>query len=208
MENKGYCVNKNLLLIHGAWSTKHTFNYIIKKVLDDCKVGHVSCFEYDCQKENITSIVHRAEKRLKTMSKNGLETVIVGHSLGGLISLKLSQHDEVSKTITLSSPLSGLKFNRVLHAYLLYYAPVLKDLLPDSKFIKEMQKADYSKKPIDIVVSLKGFNPLIFEPSDGVVTVESQLKWTPETATVIPMDINHTEILLYTPAISLIEKSL
>jgi esterase/lipase len=201
-------MNKNLFLIHGAWCTKNSYNYIIKKILDDHFVGNIHCFEYDCNIENLSSITKRAKKQLEEISKNGLKTVVVGHSMGGLIALRLSQKKEVYKTITLASPLSGLKFNRIIHAVLLYHAPALKDLIPDSKFLKCVHEQSYSKNPIEIYITTNGFNPMIFEPSDGVIPLESQTKWYPENSKVVEIQSNHSEILQSTKVIMAIENAL
>lgn len=201
-------MNKNLFLIHGAWCSKQGFNYIIKKVLDDVNVGNIHCFEYDCNSEDTLTITRRAKRQLDNVSSNGLKTVVVGHSLGGLFALKLSQRSEVHKTITLASPLAGLKFNRFLHAVLLYHAPILKDLIPDSRFIRSIHEKNYSKNPIEIYIATQGFNPMIFEESDGVVPVESQIKWKPENSKVVKVKTNHSEILQSAKTLMAIERSL
>ena len=201
-------MNKNLFLIHGAWCTKNSYNYVIKKILDDNYIGNIHCFEYDCNIEGLFPITKRAKKQLEEISKNGLPTVVVGHSMGGLIALKLSQKKEVSKTLTLASPLSGLKFNRILHAFLLYHAPALKDLIPDSKFINSIHTQSYDKNPVEIYISTEGFNPMIFEPSDGVVPLDAQTKWKPEQAKVFKIKSNHSEILQSTKVIMAIENAI
>jgi esterase/lipase len=200
--------NKNLFLIHGAWCTRHAFNYITKKVLDDTTVGHIHCFEYDCQKENMRDIVTRAKDRLTKISDNGLKTVVVGHSMGGLIALKLSQREYVYHTVTMASPLSGLKLNRILHSVLLWQAPILRDIMPDSSFIQKLQRKSFNRNPVTVMIANRGFNPMITEPSDGVVPIDSQRRWVPETATVQYVESNHTEILQSPEAIYTIENLL
>ena len=201
-------MNKNLLLIHGAWCTKNSFNYITKKILDDHVVGNISYFEYDCNVENISSIIRRAKKHLDNLNSNGLKTIIVGHSMGGLIALRLSQRNGVHKTMTLASPIAGLKFSRILHAFLLYNSPILKDLIPDSNFIKSIHEQNYSKNPVEIYISTSGYNPMIFEDSDGVIPIETQTSWKPDNAKIVKVKTNHSEILQSTKVILAIEKSL
>lgn len=201
-------MNKNLFLIHGAWCSKQGFNYITKKILDDTNVGYIHCFEYDCQKESMADIVRRAKLQLLEVSKNGLKTVIVGHSMGGLVALKLSQRSTVSRTITLASPLSGLKVNRWLHAFLLWHAPILRDIVPNADFIRNLHKKPFDKNPIDIIIANQGFNPMIYEPSDGVITIDTQMKWTPDGANVYTVQANHSEILQAPETILMIERAL
>jgi hypothetical protein len=201
--------NKNLFLIHGAWCSKNSFNYIVKKVLDDTKVGKIHCFEYDCQTESVDSILGRAKTLLRSMSKNGLKTVVAGHSLGGLFALKLSQNECVHKTITLASPLSGLEsLNLFVHYYMLYRTPIFKHLTPTSKFITSLHLKDYSRNPIECLVACSGYNPMIPVPSDGVVPVASQTNWTPKGATVKLVKKCHSEILQSPEAILTIENAL
>lgn len=201
-------MNKNLFLIHGAWASEKAFSYIVSKVLSDCGVVNVHSFRYDCQKEHMEQIIERSNKELDLMQSNGLETVIVGHSLGGLIALDLSQNDGVSKSITLASPLSGINFPRVMQFYLSYHAPVIKQISPTSKFIRNIHNKKYGKNPIDVIVSTEGFNPLIYEDSDGVVTVDSQTTWTPDPSTMILSSTNHHEILQSAEVVNHIEKAL
>lgn len=201
-------MNKNLVLIHGAWCSKQGFNYITKKVLDDTNVGNIHCFEYDCQKETMAQIVHRAKLQLYEVSKNGLKTVVVGHSMGGLIALKLSQRSIVSRAITLAAPLSGLKVNRWLHTFLLWHAPILRDIVPDSTFIRNLHKKPFDKTPIDVLVANEGFNPMIYEPSDGVVTIDTQMRWVPPGATLYTVKANHSEILQAPETILRVERAL
>ena len=202
-------MNKNLFLIHGAWCSKHSFNFIVKKVLDDSPVGRIKCFEYDCQKESVESIVNRSRHEVCELSKNGLKTVIVGHSLGGLFALKLSQRPYIQHTITLASPLAGLEsLNPFVHYYMMYAAPIFKHLTPSSKFIKALHKKDYTRNSVECLVACSGYNPMIPVESDGVVPLKSQLTWTPTGAKVTMVEKNHSEILQSPEAILAIERAL
>jgi len=154
-------------------------------------------------------VVERAQTELaKITEKNGLDTVIVGHSLGGLISLRLSQQSNIKKTITLSAPLSGLKYNIWLASLLSWHAPTLKDISPHSNFISALHKEDYSRNPIEILVTTNGYNPMITEENDGVITVDAQTRWQPTGAKIVNCPINHNEILQSAEALLAIERAL
>jgi len=198
----------NLLLIHGAWSTKSSFNYIIKKILDDTPVGEIKCLEYDSYSERVPDISERAKTTIKKLhNRNGLDVVVVGHSLGGIIACDISHEKNVSRTITLSAPLSGVQLARLFQMYLLFRAPILKDVIPEAKYIVDLKKRRYYNA-MDVLVSCIGFNPAIYEPSDGVVPISSQTNWTPESSKITYVEANHHEILQSAEAILTIEKAL
>jgi pimeloyl-ACP methyl ester carboxylesterase len=200
--------NKNLLLIHGAWCSGKSFNYVVKKILDDSKVGKIVKFEYDCQMEKLGAIRYRLEKTLEDLADNELKTVVVGHSLGGLLALSVSQYHEVAKTITLAAPLSGLRYNPLLYHYLSYHSPIVKHLAPKSSFLEEVQTSSYGTNPIDVLAAVNGYNPMIYEPNDGVISIETQTKWTPYPSKLYRVDANHNEILMAADTIIAIERAL
>lgn len=199
--------NKNLFLIHGAWSTKSSFNYLLKYLLDNHNIAKIKCFEYDSFDERIPKIVNRAKEELSVLNENGHDTIVIGHSLGGLIALALAEEKGVVRTITLASPLNGIRLNRLFQAYLLYRAPILHDATPESSYLDRIHRIDYNN-PIDVLVSCKGFNPAIYEPSDGVVTVASQVEWIPKTGKLIKVDANHHEILQTAEFLLTVERAL
>jgi pimeloyl-ACP methyl ester carboxylesterase len=200
--------NKNLFLIHGAWASRQAFNYLIKKTLDEGNVGRIHCFEYDCQLESIEEISIRAHKELNGTLENGLSTVVLGHSLGGLIALSLSQKVGVSKAITVASPLAGLKLPKMIQYFVSYHTPILKSLVPTSPFMKFIHQKDYSYVPIDCIIASQGYNPMIYERNDGVITYESQTKWHPKGANVVYSYTNHHEILQSAEILRSVEKEL
>lgn len=186
-------MKKNILFIHGAWCSKKSFSYLANE-LDRYSVD-IGYVEYDCQKMPMDEIIHRAHDQLEYLASNHIPTVVVGHSMGGLIALKLSQHDAVQSTVTLAAPLSGIRFNYVMNAFLTYYAPILREMSPESTLIQSLHLAPYDKNPIDVLVADEGFSPFLVEPNDGVITKHSQKNWIPEGASLTLIDANHNEIL-------------
>lgn len=200
--------NKNLFLIHGAWSTRKSFNYLVKKTLDDYNIGKIHCFEYDCQKEPIQNILLRAKSELIQTQSNGLRTIVLGHSLGGLFALKLSRKKGIYKTITVASPLSGLRLPGLVQYFVSFHTPIMKHIHPGSKFMRSIHDKDYSACIIDIIVAANGYNPMIYEKNDGVITISSQTEWIPRNASVTFSDNNHHEILQSAELIRAVEKAL
>lgn len=188
----------NLLVIHGAWATPRSFRFIKQNVNYD-KIRKVIEFSYDCNVERIDKIVRRVEKILYEEEQ---ETIVVGHSLGGLIALATHDIPQCAKIITLSTPTSGIGIPYLLE---IIRVPIIMSVAPHSKFIKALHKALYTKDIVSFI-SMTGFNPLIFDQSDGVVSVHSQGDWMPASARPIPLDCNHFEILQHEDVVSAIDR--
>lgn len=187
-------MKKNLFLIHGAWCTKKSFNYLIDSLhtsKSSKNINDVVCFEYDNSKRSIREIIDSANKQLTKLEK---DTIIIGHSLGGLVALALEDNDSVSDVITVASPTNGLRVGVLLEFYLQYREPAIHDIMHHSGFIEFLHKKDYDK-PIYSLIANSGFNPFILEKSDGIIPVSAQKKWIPDNASLIEIDCNHTEIL-------------
>ena len=196
---------RNVMLIHGAWSTSQSFNHI-SRMIDmylESYVRYTILFDYNPFVDNMDKIVDKARKKLDDEA----ETLVIGHSLGGLIALAISDHEKCYRTITLASPLSGIKINRLFQPFIYARAPVLGEIAPCSSFIRNIQKKQYDKR-IDCMITTRGYNPLIFEKSDGVITVATQEKWMPQSAVATYEECNHYEILQSDQAFSIIKKAL
>lgn len=204
---------KNLIFIHGAWSTPASFNYILKNIsqtetkLNVANVVHIS---YDCNssQEKIIDVINRTSNIIEKISnENNCESVIIGHSLGGIIALGSSSAKSVSRVITLASPINGLRSNKMVDAFLTYRVPFLKDVMANSYFMELIHNKNYYC-PVDVMVARKGFNPAIYEPSDGVVPISTQTKWIPNTGQLYMIDANHHEILQATPVLFNIDRAI
>jgi pimeloyl-ACP methyl ester carboxylesterase len=181
---------RNVFVIPGAWSSRRGFKYIEQNI-NYRNIDEFIMFKYDCDKESLTSIVNRAKRQLSELQK---ETIVLGHSLGGLIALAL--HDEINcyKLITLAAPLSGLEVPSLLEKIFALRAPILLAIGNDAPFIKNLHKQVY-KKNIHSFITTSGYNPLIFDKSDGIVTIRSQENWLPASAISTYVKCNHFEIL-------------
>lgn len=181
---------KNIFFIHGAWASKNSFNYI-QHSLNHNKLKYSINFEYNSHKENISEIINRAREEL---SKEEEKCIIVGHSLGGLIALALHDEKNCDKIITIASPLSGIRIEPLFSAFIYGRAPILSELKPKSTLIDFLKNQRYTKA-IHCLIACKGFNPLILEPSDGIITLASQEDWIPDNALITHVDASHYDIL-------------
>lgn len=184
---------KNLIFIHGAWSTFTSFTHIISELN---RYGHksnclIQSISYDAHKTKLAEVV---EHTRVIIQKSHYNVILIGHSLGGLVALAASNEDKCEGVVTLAAPLSGISIPILYRGFLYDRAPILREVAPDSSFIRDLHEKSYSI-PIDVLITTKGFNPAITQPSDGIVTIESQKRWIPSTAAYRSIDCNHYEIL-------------
>lgn len=179
----------NIVSIHGAWSSPVSFNYIQAKIK-----ANWQNISYDHSNETIQNILNRSEKEINQPS------VVIGHSLGGIVAMNLHDHPMVEKIITLASPLSGLELNLVQ----LYFSRsgLIKQITNDSTHIRQMKSKTYTK-PVMHLIANRGFNPFIYEENDGVLPLKIQTGWT--AGKVYEIDANHYEILQSSETINLIK---
>jgi pimeloyl-ACP methyl ester carboxylesterase len=170
---------KNIFAIHGAWSSSISFTYLKSRIK-----GNWHMFSYDHSKENMEEIIQRANVELADSS------IIIGHSLGGIVGLHIESNPLVRGVITLASPLAGLELN-LIQSYM-SRSSLIGQVANDSKTIKTMKSRDYTK-PILHLVANRGYNPFIFEKSDGVLPYKVQTGW--HCGEIKEIDANHYEIL-------------
>lgn len=194
----------NIMFIHGAWSSRHSFNYMSKMVDKylSSYVKHVIFFEHNPIKEDLDHILRRAYKEL---DKEDIPTLVVGHSLGGLIALHITDHLNCFHTVTMSAPFSGVKIEKIFQPFVYSRAPILAEIAPDSEFIKNLHKKKYDKS-VNCIITTQGYNPVMLEKTDGVVTIYSQERWVPEPAILTYISNNHHEILQSEQAFNIIKK--
>lgn len=166
--------------IHGAFSSPTAFNYVIDKS------KHIwQSVDYSDKTTGIDEIVEKLYENITT------DTILVGHSLGGVIGALLLAHEKIHGLITIGSPLGGIRLN---HMFSMYMAKsFVSELKPRGKIIQSTQISLHNtEKDVYHVITTRGFNPFIFSESDGVVEVSSQLT---TTHCKIHMNYGHNEIM-------------
>jgi pimeloyl-ACP methyl ester carboxylesterase len=192
-------MDKHLVFIHGLNATSNSFNYLTAKL--NLPSERVTCINYTSQQELLLSL-HQVDELLPSSG----ELVLIGHSLGGIISTLLAHKypERVKQVITIASPFGGSKA-AIFMQWIPGTSPVLQDITPYSRLIKLSQS-----KPAALVHSIITQGASIIgssEPSDGVITVASQLM-TPAGKHTAKIRSNHFEVLMMPRTAKLIQKIL
>jgi pimeloyl-ACP methyl ester carboxylesterase len=170
-----------ILAIHGAWSSSISFNYLKSKT----KAKNWHCIDYYHEIDNWDSILSR------TIGAVREPYIAIGHSLGGMIALHMSQDTNCKGIVTMASPLTGLDLN-LIQMYL-SRASLVGAIAKNSKNIREIQELRYDHVPVLHLIANRGYNPFIYENNDGVLPVKVQTGWT--CGNIEEISANHYEIL-------------
>jgi pimeloyl-ACP methyl ester carboxylesterase len=178
--------------IHGAWSGPVSFNYLRGAVK-----SRWHTLTYDPLSEDMDTIVDRLASDIRAPS------LLVGHSLGGVIALRLHDHPMVKGIVTVASPLAGLRLNLIQK--IMSLSGILAEIATDSRCIRSMHAETYTK-PVQHLIATVGFNPFIYEPNDGVLPLKSQTGWT--CGPTVDIATNHYEIMLHEHTAAALSKTL
>ena len=185
-------MSKNIIAIHGAFSTPTIYNYL-KRELSEFDWNFV---DYS----NITSNINKLITQILNDYENTKKRYhVVGHSMGGLMALGLAGTPWVASITTIATPLDGLEIN-LLQNYL-SRSSFLGEISTYSDFLKNIHEKKYTM-PIQHIISTHGFNPYIWEPNDGVVTLRSQRGW--KSGVTHDVSANHTEIMMTPETVKLL----
>lgn len=212
---------RHVVLIHGAWSTSTGFNYIKEHLEANKWVSGITTVNYDARYSTMNEIIANVEEILDSLDT---PTVIVGHSLGGVIALAVANHTKVVGVLTLAAPVGGIEINKWFRRMFDFFAatrsPILADICSDSDFMTwlyhELEMINFevnhgrSDKKLDLtmLIATQGYNPSIMEPSDGVLTILCQEDNIPQWAETIRVPVNHSEILQSPVSLQALEKLL
>jgi len=171
----------DIVAIHGAWSGPVSFNYLRSAV-----PASWHALSYDPMSENMDVIIDRLASSIDR------PCLLIGHSLGGIIALRLHDHPMVQAIVTIASPLAGLRLNLIQKV--LSLSGILAEIATDSRCIRNLHAGTYTK-PVQHLVATVGFNPFIYEPNDGVLPLRSQTGW--HCGPIVDIATNHYEIMLH-----------
>lgn len=186
---------KTVAYLHGLNQTSRCFGYLMQNLPDQKRI----VIDYDSHQPLDRSIA----QVLKQLPKTG-ELSLVGHSLGGLISVLIAHERELNELVVVSAPIAGSRAARI--AKWVPGAPkILGDITPTSPLIVQATTTKISVPTISIC-SITGHLAAEKEPNDGVVTIASQ-KALP-FGKKHDVKANHFEILMHDRTVELIRKHL
>jgi pimeloyl-ACP methyl ester carboxylesterase len=148
--------------LHGANQTSLSFNYLRER----CNFDKEYLIDY--------SSMHRFYQNLDSMIEQLKDlgpVFVVGHSLGGLYALHLTQHVDVVGGVSISTPFRGSS-TADWAKYMVPSYPLFKDI--GRRALPVQDSFDiFLDKPWLQIVSTTGSVPYHNGPNDGVVTVAS-----------------------------------
>lgn len=172
----------HVVYLHGLGQTHRSFNYLLTFLPEH---NH-KLIDYDSQQPLEDSI----EQVRKHLPKG--ELILVGHSLGGVISVILAaDNEQIKRLVTISSPIAGSKMANALR-WLPGSMPIISDIVPRGKYIIRAGNLMLSIPTLSII-STGGHLPASVEPNDGVVSIESQRGL--QFGKKVEVNTNHFEIL-------------
>jgi pimeloyl-ACP methyl ester carboxylesterase len=148
--------------IHGANQTSLSFNYLRAKTNFER--------EYLIDYSSMNRFYYNLDKMIVELKDIG-PVFVVGHSLGGLYALHLTQHVEVVGGVSISTPFRGSSTADWAKYMVPSYA-LFKDVGRRAPAVQDSFKI-YLDIPWTQIVSTTGSVPYHNGPNDGVVTIAS-----------------------------------
>lgn len=163
-----------ILFIHGANSTRRTFNYLRQGLVQH----EAEFFEYNTHVPCSANI-----KFAQAMVDQTNPDVIIGHSLGGIIATYLTTE---AKKITIATPFGG----SALANWFPMYSQLMRDVATTSPLIRGLRDKTVDGARFLSVVA----NGLDGNGFDGVISTRSQMALTGPQYLVV--DLNHFEVMV------------
>lgn len=184
----------NIVTIHGAFSSKNAFNYIMSKFP-----------EYDWHETDYSGKISGIHDVIKSVEDQIVKpSLLIGHSMGGIIASNLLTNENVTGIITIATPLNGLNYPYVL-PWLYTKKSFINEIGPSSPTIINTKKnIESTTKPVYNIITGRGFNPFITEDNDGVITVNSQI--TKAFTYKLASPATHTEVLLHEDTVTTLKR--
>jgi len=186
--------------IHGAGATARSFTWLeenLQRHLDSRSIGHLS----HALDEPLDDIIARFRAYLD--GRTGYQHDLIGHSLGGVIAVALSDHPAVRRVVAIAAPFGGSRAANVFRWF--SASPLFESIRPENAVLRRLRGMEAPQAPTLCIVATSGL-PHIHEPNDGVLTVQSQSAI--HGATMEYVDASHYEVLMTPRTIGVIAEFL
>ncbi len=183
-----------VILVHGLWMNGLEMTWLRSRLRD--RGYSVRQFQYHTTSQTLADKCRRLKQ---TILREHANVALVGHSLGGVLSLhtlRMFPELPVEKIVCLGSPLVDTAAGRSLHGV----QPgrlVLGRLLPEAVFENPLRRWD-QELPVGVIAGTQSFGPgqlvaKLKKPHDGTVAVvETQL---PGITDHLQLPYSHTTML-------------
>lgn len=202
-----------IIYVHGALSTRNSWNYIQQKLSEKFEDANglngekpaEEFIKYNLNRELSADIVDKiVEKVVSLIDKQGFsKLVMIGHSFGGVLSVAavremmafLETKKIKPKIITLSAPFGGSEIAAVLRL-MKPGSLFFKNVGHHGEFVQEFKRRQLPCKT-HAFITTEGGADWMPQANDGVVMVSSQLHFQGDPLlTAQEAKVNHFEILL------------
>jgi pimeloyl-ACP methyl ester carboxylesterase len=154
--------NINVIWIHGANQTSLSFQYL-RQQTEFTKEIFVNYSSMNRFSDNLQMITEEVQGRGPHF--------VIGHSLGGLYALHLTQYIRVLGGVSISTPFAGSS-TADWAKYIVPNYPLFRDIGRKADPVRQAQEIKLDI-PWTQIVSLDGQVPYHGGPNDGVVTIDS-----------------------------------
>lgn len=165
--------------VHGAGASKRSFNWLSKQLPEH----EARFFSYNTN-DPVSSTAARLYQAIDE------PCILLGHSLGGIITTICASHPHVQKLVTISAPFGGVRHAGFMSMFSL--EPLFRDLRTHGPLLADVRNRPITK-PHLAIVSTSGL-PFTSESNDGVLTVDSQM--AKDDTDYAMFSLNHFEVLL------------
>lgn len=181
------------VFIHGANSSTNSFNYIISQLeLSEKDYTRIDYSSIDGFYENLSKMEEKLGKKKKLF--------IIGHSLGGLYAIHLSQKVDCMGGMCIATPHNGSSL-----------ADWMRFMNPKSKLLQDVgtmglpvleAKQIVLDMPWIHVVTTRGRVPWMIPDNDGVITIRSQK--SRNDVNYVELPYNHFEVMCVPETVTII----
>ena len=158
----------DILCVHGYFHNDSPWSYF-RRYLKSMGAGHVNTVYYHYLKQDIPANSLMIKERIDHIKKEtGRDVnVLIGHSLGGLISLEYAltyaPKDRLIYVITMGSPIHGTKLNS------LGFGPCTKQMRLNCPYLLDLISRLKEAKHIRILTIASNTDPLIIPQSSALL---------------------------------------